>query len=169
MTGSAVGGLVVREIRSEEHDALGEITVAAYREVGETDEPYYAELRDVAARAAQVPVLVAVDAASGRVLGGMTYVPGPDGPFAEGEFGDAATIRMLAVDVAARGRGAGRALVEAAIARATADGRPSIGIYTRPFMIAAQHLYASLGFEREPELDWQFEPGEWLLAYRRRL
>lgn len=162
-------GIVVREVAPAELDALGELTVAAYREVGETDEPYYAELRDVAGRAAHVPVLVAVDAADGRLLGGMTYVPGPGGPFAEGDFGDAATIRMLAVAPAARGRGAGRALVEAAIARARADGRPTIGIFTRPFMTAAQALYASLGFEREPALDREFEPGEWLLAYRLRL
>jgi ribosomal protein S18 acetylase RimI-like enzyme len=165
----SAAGVVIREVTPAEVDALGELTVAAYREVGETDEPYYAELRDVAARAARVPVLVALDAADGRLLGGMTYVPGPDGPYAEGDFGDAATIRMLAVDLAARGRGAGRALVETAIARARADGRPSIGIFTRPFMTAARSLYASLGFEREPELDWQFEPGEWLLAYRLRL
>jgi len=161
-------GVVVREAEPAELDPLGELTVAAYREVGETDEPYYAELRDVAGRAAHVPVLVAVDAEDGRLLGGMTYVPGP-GPFAEGSFGDSATFRMLAVDPAARGRGAGRALVRAAIARARADGRPSIGIFTRPFMSAAQALYESLGFEREPALDWEFEPGEWLLAYRLRL
>jgi ribosomal protein S18 acetylase RimI-like enzyme len=161
-------GVVVREVAPHELDPLGELTVAAYREVGETDEPYYAELRDVASRAARVPVLVAVDTVDGRLLGGMTYVPGP-GPFAEGDFGDAATFRMLAVDPAARGRGAGRALVEAAIARARADGRPSIGIFTRPFMAAAQALYESLGFEREPGLAWEFEPGERLLAYRLRL
>jgi ribosomal protein S18 acetylase RimI-like enzyme len=36
-------------------------------------------------------------------------------------------------------------------------------------MAAAQALYESLGFEREPGLDWEFEPGERLLAYRLRL
>jgi GNAT superfamily N-acetyltransferase len=163
---TATGGVIVRPVAPDELDALGEITVQAYREVGETDEPYYAELRNVAARAAVVPVLVAVDASTGRLLGGLTYVPGPDGPYAEGDFGDAATIRMLAVAPDARGRGAGRALVEAAISRARADRRPSIGIFTRPFMAAAQSLYESLGFVREPELDWEFEPGERLLAYR---
>lgn len=166
---TALGTVVIREIEPAEHERLAAITVAAYREAGETDEPYYPELADVAGRAAAVPVLVAVEAASGRVLGGLTYVPGPDGPYAEGEFGDAATFRMLAVDAAARGRGVGRALVEAVIARARHDGRASIGIYTRPFMAAAQRLYEALGFVREPPLDWQFEPGEWLLAYRLRL
>jgi ribosomal protein S18 acetylase RimI-like enzyme len=157
--------IVIREIRGDELETLGEITVDAYREVGETEAAYYPELRDVAGRAAQVPVLVAVEEGTGRVLGGVTYVPGP-GPFHEGEFGDAASFRMLAVSIAARGRGVGRALVEACIERARRDRRPAIGIYTRPFMSAAHQLYRSLGFRRLPELDWEFEPGEWLWAYR---
>jgi ribosomal protein S18 acetylase RimI-like enzyme len=166
---STVAGLVIRPIRPEEHGRLAEITVAAYREAGETDEPYYAELADVGTRAASVDVLVAVDPTSGAVLGGLTYVGDPMSPYAEGEFGEAATFRHLAVDEAARGRGVGRALVAAAIERARAGGRPSVGIFTRPFMTAAQALYESLGFERDPALDWQFAPGEWLFAYRLQL
>lgn len=158
-------GILIRPIAPEEHGVLGDITVAAYREVGETDEPYYAELRNVTQRASLATVLVAVDASSGQVLGGVTYDAG-SGPYAEGDFGDAATFRMLAVISEARGRGVGRALVEAVIAQARADDRPAIGIFTRPFMTAAQRLYESLGFRREPALDWEFEPGEWLLAYR---
>ena len=105
--------IVVRAINAAEHEALGELTVAAYREVGETDEPYYAELRDVATRAALVPVLVAVDAPSGRLLGGLTYVPGP-GPYSEGEFGEAAaSIRIRAVGPRAPGRRARRPLPRA--------------------------------------------------------
>ncbi|MEW5992693.1 MAG: hypothetical protein AB1736_15300 [Chloroflexota bacterium] len=68
-------GIVVREIAPAEMARLGEITVAAYREVGGTDEPYYAQLSDVATRAAVVPVLVAVQAGTGRLFGGLTYVP----------------------------------------------------------------------------------------------
>ena len=157
--------IVIREVRPEEFDTLGEITVDAYREVGEIDTAYFPELRDVAGRAAQVPVLVATEKGSGAVLGGVTYVPGP-GPFHEGEFREAASFRMLAVSAAARGRGVGRALVEACIERARAERRPAIGIYTRPFMAAAHRLYRSLGFRRLPALDWEFMPGEWLWAYR---
>jgi ribosomal protein S18 acetylase RimI-like enzyme len=72
---------------------------------------------------------------------------------------------MLAVALGARGRGAGRRLVEACIARARADGRPGIGIYTRPFMTTAHRLYETFGFRRESRLDWEFAPGEWLWAY----
>jgi GNAT superfamily N-acetyltransferase len=166
--GSDGRGFEIREIRPDEHAELGEVTVTAYIEAGETDEPYYPELRDVGTRAALVPVLVAVDRATGDILGGVTYVPGP-GPYHEGEFGDDASFRMLAVRGDARGRGVGRALVQACIDRARADGRPAIGIVTRPFMTAAHRLYESFGFERYPKADWEFEPGQWLLGYRLRL
>jgi hypothetical protein len=36
-------------------------------------------------------------------------------------------------------------------------------------MAAAHRLYASLGFERDPARDWEFEPGEWLWALSLRL
>ncbi|HET9681780.1 MAG TPA: GNAT family N-acetyltransferase [Candidatus Limnocylindrales bacterium] len=158
-------GVVIREAHPAEHAAIGELTVQAYRGVGEGHEGYLPELRDVAARAAEVPVLVAVDASTNRLLGTATYVPGP-GPYHEGEFGDVASMRMLAVAPEAQGRGVGRALVEACLARAREAGRPGMALYTRPSMASAHRLYESFGFRRVPELDWQFEPGEWLWAYR---
>lgn len=79
-----------------------------------------------------------------------------------------ASMRVLAVAPDAQGQGVGRELVEAVIARARADGRGGLAIYTRPSMVAAHRLYASLGFEREAVADWQFAPGEWLWGYRLR-
>jgi ribosomal protein S18 acetylase RimI-like enzyme len=157
-------GFTIREVRPEEYDVLGELTVRAYSALpGANDLGYHAELRDVARRAALVPVLVAVDD-GGRVLGGVTYVPGP-GPYAESERPGEAGFRTLAVDPEASGRGIGRALAEACVTRARADGRVGMAIYTRPFMVVAHHLYESLGFRRDPERDWEFEPGEWLWSY----
>ena len=60
------------------------------------------------------------------------------------------------------------ALAAAVLARARAAGRGGIALYTRPSMTAARQLYASLGFQRVPEADWEFEPGEWLWGYRLR-
>ena len=89
-------GFVIREARPEEYAAIGELTVTAYEGTGEIVEDYAHELRDVANRAREVPVLAALDDPTGRLLGTATYVPGP-GPYHEGEFGDIASMRMLAV------------------------------------------------------------------------
>jgi ribosomal protein S18 acetylase RimI-like enzyme len=158
--------IVVREVRPEEFDLLGELTLSAYLELPGTsgDPGYIEELRDVAARAAVVPVLVAVDDATGELLGGVTYVPGP-GPFAEQEQADEAGFRMLAVDPAAQGRGVGRALVEACVERARAAGKRRIVLLTRPDMTTAHRLYERLGFDRETANDWEYEPGLWLWGY----
>ncbi len=158
--------VVVREIRPSEHARLAELTLAAYREIpGVTaDGEYLQELADVAGRAALVPVLVAVDAASGDVLGGVAYVPGP-GPFAEMEREDEAGIRMLAVAPEAQGRGVGRVLMEACLERARVAGKRRVVLLTLPTMVAAQRLYGSLGFVRDEANDWEYEPGHVLLGF----
>lgn len=161
-----VGGLVIREARPDDYPRISEVTLAAYLEVPgiADDAAYLEELADVAGRAAVVPVLVAVDASTGVVLGGVTYVPGP-GPLAESEGPDEAGFRMLAVDPATQGSGVGRALVEACVARARAAGKRRLVLLTLPAMTAAHRLYERLGFTRDPANDWEFEPGRWLWGY----
>ena len=164
------GELVVRRAEPAEHVAIGELTVRAYATLREPlrGGPVYAayerELRDVAGRAETCEVLVAVDGA-GRLLGAVTCVPGPGTPWSETELEGEAGFRALAVDPAARGRGAGRALATACVERARANDRRGVAILTRPSMTAAQRLYESLGFVRVPSRDWELEPGEWLWSY----
>ncbi len=160
----SAGGVTVREARSDEYAALGEAVVAAYRAESVAEVAWYLdEIRKVAERAAAVPVLVAVDGES-RVLGGVTYVPGP-GPFAESERPDEAGFRMLGVAPWAQGRGVGRALVEACIARAQADGRRRLVLLTRREFRTAIALYERLGFTRAPARDWVPVPGVSLIGY----
>lgn len=156
----------VREVRPEEHEALGEVTVAAYVTVGEDGHDGYLDfVRDVARRAAICPVLVAVDE-DGRVLGGVTYVPGPGTPYSESETDGEASFRMLAVDpTGGQGRGVGRALVQACIDRARADDRSRLVLLSRPRMIAAHGLYLSMGFRRAAARDCEPEPGIDLLGF----
>lgn len=157
----------IRDARPEEYEGLGEIGVLAYGSLEtETDTSYLEEVRDVATRAAVVPVFAAVEP-DGTLLGSVTYVPGP-GPYAEFQAEDEAGFRMLSVAPWAQGRGVGRALVEAVLARARAEGRGGLAIYTRPSMRAAHHLYETLGFVRDASFDWEFDPGEWLWGYRLR-
>lgn len=164
--GAGVGEVVVREARPDEYARIGDLTVEAYLGLaGGHEHPDYLErLRDVAGRARDVIVLAAL-AADGTVVGGVTYVPGP-GPWSEFDAPDEAGVRALAVAPEAQGRGVGRALVGACIARALTDGRRAITLSTRPSMVAARRLYERLGFVRDPEHDWEPGPGEWLRGYR---
>jgi predicted N-acetyltransferase YhbS len=156
--------ITIRAARPDEYEAIGALTEAAYRSVPDDQvEGYVAELRDVARRARAATVLVAVDEA-GEILGTVTYVDGPGNRFAELERDGEAGMRMLAVSPAVQGRGIGRRLAEAVIDRARTEGRSGLAIYTRPSMTGAHALYAALGFSRDPERDWEFEPGEWLWA-----
>src|SRR5438876_6605319 len=110
---------------------LGELTVAAYRGLAgrPTSDQYAAMLRDVASRARDAEVLVALDD-DGSLLGGVTYVGDRSNSWAEFEAEDEACFRMLAVSPEARGRGAGRALVEACIERARRDGKSRLSLLT---------------------------------------
>jgi ribosomal protein S18 acetylase RimI-like enzyme len=164
--------LRIRRVHPSEHEALGELTVAAYARVDPTtlDRDYADELRDVAGRAAAADVLVAVDDESqGAVVGGVTYVPGPSSALAEFDEADAAGIRMLAVAAGAERRGVGEALTRACIERARAAGRRQILLHSTDRMATAHRLYTRLGFERDTSLDWEGEPGLWLRGFRLRL
>lgn len=146
--------LRVRRVTPEEYRTAGEVTVAAYRRLlGDDLGPdYVRELVDVATRDAVCPVLVALDGED--LIGAVTYVPGPDNPYAEFDDPQAAAIRHLAVRPAAQGRGAARALLSAAITRARAEGRQRLLLHSTPPMVRAQQLYLRNGFLRTPELDW---------------
>ncbi len=155
----------IRDARPEEHVALGQLTLAAYRTVGAWSAGYEAELVDVAHRAAHGTVLVAADD-DGTLLGCLTLVPpGPNG-LSEHTVDGAASIRMLAVDERARGRGVGEALTTEAVTRARAMGAAQMVLHSATTMTAAHRLYARLGFTRDPSLDWVPEPDVELLGFR---
>lgn len=152
----------VRLAEPSEHEYIGDLTARAYREHG-VGEAYLEEVRDVARRAAEAVVLVAVTP-EGSVAGAVTYVPGP-GSYATFDDDREAGIRMLAVAPDWRRRGVGRALVEACVARARAEGRLRLSLHTMTTMTAAHALYSNLGFRRAPEIDSQVTPEVLLLGY----
>lgn len=101
-----------------------------------------AALEGVDALAAGAELLVARE--EGRLLGAVIYAgPGCTRPPLPAEW---ASIRALAVPPWARGCGAGRALVEACIARARLNEAETIGLYSTEMMATARALYARLGF-----------------------
>ncbi|MGZ4674669.1 MAG: GNAT family N-acetyltransferase [Ilumatobacteraceae bacterium] len=151
----------VRLARPDDHDAIGQLTVEAYAALAGGEEvlgDYEDELRDVAGRAVECDVLVAVNRHR-TLLGAVTYVPGPDTVLSEFSDADAAGIRMLAVAPGHQGSGVGRALTEACIERARRDGRRKIVLHSTELMKVARTMYEKLGFVAEPERDeWVTEP-----------
>ncbi|WP_377269463.1 GNAT family N-acetyltransferase [Peterkaempfera sp. SMS 1(5)a] len=152
--------IVVRAARPEELDRAGHITADAFIGDGHTsaDGDYARRLLDARTRAAEAELLVAVDdSGEGTLLGCVTFAL-PGTPWAEVAREDEAEIRMLAVAPEARGRGAGEALVRAAMARARAHGLPRMAFSTQRSMHSAHRLYERLGFRHTPDRDWSPVP-----------
>ncbi|MEU3457985.1 GNAT family N-acetyltransferase [Micromonospora sp. NPDC006766] len=163
-----MSGLVVRRAEPADHPAVARLTVAAYEADGQLkgEHGYGTVLADVAGRAETGEVLIAVDEATGEVLGAVTFVLAGT-PYAELSGPGEAEFRMLAVDPAVQGRGTGEALVRACVERAAELGCSAVVICVRAGMAAAAHrLYARLGFVRVPEKDWSPLPGVELLGLR---
>src|SRR5215211_3058346 len=100
-------------------------------------------------------------AAAGRVVGTVTlYLADGSEQWRPGD----AMFRFLAVAPAARGRGVGRALFEACLARARAAGKRRMALHTTEWMATARAMYERAGFHREPEGDARL-PGLHILAY----
>lgn len=153
----------IRDATPHEYAAVGELVFDVYRTIIPGLDGYADELRDVAGRIA-AGVLVWVAEVDGELAGTVSYVPGL-GPYAEFEDPAGAGIRMLAVLPAFQGRGIGEALVRACLDRARADGQERVYLDTTRWMETAQRLYARLGFERRPELDWEPVSGVKLFKY----
>lgn len=158
--------LEVRPVRPDEHLEAGRVTALAYQEFADSEawDRYLDRLADVGGRAETGTVLVAVD--EERILGTATVelerrIEDDEPPLPP----DEAHIRMLGVDPQARGRGVGRALIEACLAYARDAGRTRLTLNTTQRMKAAQAMYESLGFERLP--DRTFPDGFVLLSYER--
>jgi ribosomal protein S18 acetylase RimI-like enzyme len=152
-------GILIREARPDEWTRAGDVVAEAYAAAGVApDDDYLDHVRNVADRARTCRILVAVDDADG-IVGCVTYVPGPSSPYAESERPGEAGIRMLGVIPEARGRGAGRALVEACIAQARADGRDALVLVTTGLFVSAVRIYRRLGFRRARARDFVVDSG----------
>jgi len=162
----------IREIRPEEYEQAGAVLVHAYEEFADPADPGWQEhlelVRDIAGRVDRTVVLVAVE--DGRILGSATIE-------LDGVIGDddrelppgVASLRTVGVDPSARRRGVARALIQDVIDRCRTAGKEELILRTTGPMVAAQHLYESMGFRPAPDLDLEWEvEGErrTLLGYR---
>jgi GNAT superfamily N-acetyltransferase len=155
--------MVIRDALRDELAEIGEIRVNAYLADGflSPDSGYAPRLRELGSDGAG-PVLVATDDAV--ITGTVMLQTWPNG----GELlrgPDEAEIRALAVRPEARGRGVGRALVDAVIERAAGIGVRHLLLLTQQEMKTAHRIYEEAGFARLPDRDFSPEPSVNLLAY----
>jgi ribosomal protein S18 acetylase RimI-like enzyme len=151
----------VREADERDAAAVAELWTDAYADAGPEGrrEPY--ALREYFAVAAEAEVTVVEDDAGAVVAVIAVFAPGAAGRAVAGP-GEAELAR-LAVASAARRRGIGRALVEAAAARAREMGAARVALWSRPYQTAAHRLYASLGYRRVHERDEEDADGHRLV------
>ena len=155
--------MIVRDARPDELRAVGDLRVAAYQADGflSADSRYALTLRALGTHG-EGEILVAEVA--GRLAGTvMLQLAGHQSELVTGP--DEAEIRALAVAQAARGQGAGRALLTAVIARAEQRGVRHLVLCTQTEMLTAQRLYHQAGFRRLADRDWSPAPGVTLVSY----
>ena len=150
---SALSPLEIRPVRPEEYETAGALVEAAYSAGGilDNDRGYGAHVRNVAGRAPDHPVLVALR--DGRIVGSVTITPfgSPQSELArEGEV----EFRYLAVAPEAWGTGVAQELVGAVDAWAREHGAHRLVLCVIESNTAAQRLYERLGFERDAARDW---------------
>ena len=158
----------LRRADPDELDRVGEVTLAAYEEfMAGPQDPYRARVRDAAVRAREAELWVAVEGA--ELLGCVTYCP-PGSPWRELATGpQEGEFRMLAVQPAARGRGAGEALAALCEERARRHGAATMVLSSLAEMTAAHRLYRRLGYTRLPDRDWSPMPDVHLIAFTKEL
>lgn len=166
VTGHRTQDLLVREARPDEHAAVGELVVAAYRAGGhlQRDEGYGVHLADVAGRADEHPVLVAER--DGRLVGTVTICP-PGTPHSKDARPDEVEFRYLGVAQEAWGTGVADALVAACDDWARDAGASALVLSAIDWNDAATRLYERLGFDRRPERDREPAPGIVLQVWTR--
>ncbi len=166
--------VAVRPVGVGERAAAAALVERAYAEYGARMTPdawagLAAAVRAALADPGAAEWLVAVrDGAPGGVLVGSVFLYPPAVDAYGGLTGRAPwpEVRLLAVAPEARGSGAGRALMDACVARARAAGAGALGLHTSASMTAARGLYAAMGFVREPAYDFRPAGAELVEAYR---
>jgi GNAT superfamily N-acetyltransferase len=158
-----VPDVVVRDVRPDELDAVGDLTVAAYE--GLVTDGYREVLRDVPLRAAESAVMVGE--LDGSIAGTVTLVPPTAAErWRNSDEPDAGTIRMMGVAAADRGHGVGSALVAACIERSREAGWRQLALVTTEDMRSALPIYLAAGFVPDPSLNKVVNDDMLLLGYR---
>ena len=162
-------GLVVRDARSDERDAIRALTLQAYEQYASIMEPdAWAGLAGAIRSGLEVEDAERIVAErEGRLLGSvMLFPPASDAYGGETEPAGWPELRLLAVAPEARGLGVGATLLEECVRRARRSGATVLGLHSSRSMGTAIGMYTRRGFVRDPAHDFTPEGGELVEAYR---
>ena len=169
----STSAVLVRLAQPQEHDAIRDLTLAAYGQYATVMTP---SAWDGLRRAIEAALSMdrgaqqIVAEQGGEIVGSVLLFPASAGAY--GDLGPRARwpeIRALAVAPRARGLGVARLLLNECMRRAREAGAEAIGLHTSRSMRDAVRLYEKFGFMRDPELDLTVEGTEPIEAYRRAL
>jgi ribosomal protein S18 acetylase RimI-like enzyme len=170
---NAAAGVVLRDARGEDREAIRALTLQAYSEYVTVMAPSaWAELEQAIRRAidSESGAERIVAEHEGRIVGSVMLFPPSSATY--GGSVDAPPwpeLRLLAVSPGARGMGVGRLLVDECMRRARESGAAELGLHTSKSMATAIGMYRRMGFVRAPEHDFQPEGAERVEGYRLRL
>ena len=161
--------IVLREARSDEFDNVSLLIRDAYLQYENFLPPeawkfYVEDMMNVRSRLKESQLIVAE--LDGQLAGTVTLYLDTVHSSQAGWPSGWASIRLLAVHPAYRGRGIGRALMEECIRRCRDQGIATIALRTTEMMDVARRIYEKIGFVRVPEFDFHPRPGVVVMAYR---
>lgn len=167
----AVGTIGIREARPADHEAVRDVTLAAYGEYAPRMPRHWDGYRRniLATLADPTPATQIVAEHDGAIVGAALLYPtgivlpgvGPGRPPRSWP-----EVRLLAVAPSARGRGVGAGLMQECVRRARGWGATALVLHTTAMMSAAVRLYERLGFVPAPALDVEVAPGLTVTGYR---
>lgn len=158
----------IEEATPEDRIAIAHLNVWAYREfsvdLGAEVWPGMVKTLTAIGPAAETATFLVVRD-DDSLLGSVAYRP--PGWALPPQPAGWASIDLLAVAPDARNEGVGRALVQACLDRAAADGADAVGATVIGLMTGAQGLFSALGFHKEQGLAKKGAQPYWL--YRKEL
>lgn len=161
---SAAFDLTIRNAFPEEFEAVGQLMIKVYAQLegfpGPDEQPdYYRMLANVGQLTQQpgTEIIVAADPAN-HIAGAVVHFTdmryyGSGGTATQEK--NACGFRLLAVDPALRGGGAGKRLTQECIERARRCGAKQVIIHSTKAMMTAWGMYERIGFKRSEDLDFQ--------------
>ncbi len=147
----------LRSFTPADSDTVNAIALAAFEQYRGVYSDWDVLERGIAGMSALADtgeIIIAED--EDRIAGAVAYFGPNRFPRADFFRPEWAMVRMLVVDPAERGKGAGRRLTEACIERARGDRAEAIALHTSPVMEVALAMYLRMGFRLEKRVPDRF-------------